>query len=104
MTAPLCRAGRGSREWCRAGRIIGLVLALLATGLPFDHSHPVHDSSVYDAQCPDARLAMGAPGAPLPDRSDGAAALVQRLVDVRPLRAAPPFRPLPPPAWRAPPA
>jgi hypothetical protein len=102
MTAS--RAESRSREWCRAGRIIGLVLALLATGLPFDHSHPVHESSVYNGQCADARLALGAPGAPPPERTDGVVGLVQHPTDVQLPRAQPSFRSLPSPAWRAPPA
>jgi hypothetical protein len=46
MTAS--RAESRSREWCRAGRIIGLVLVLLVTALPVDHSHTADESSVYD--------------------------------------------------------
>jgi hypothetical protein len=102
MTAS--RAESRSREWCRAGRIIGLVLVLLVTALPVDHSHTADESSVYDGHCADARLALGAPGAPLPERIDGVVALVQRPADVLSLRAHTSFRSLPSPAWRAPPA
>jgi hypothetical protein len=104
MTVP--RVDTSSREWCRVGRIIGLglVLVLLATGLPVDHSHPFDESSAYDGQCAAARLALGAPEAPLPERTDGVVALVQCPTDVQLPRAQPSFRSLPSPAWRAPPA
>ena len=104
MIVTRCRADSRWCEWCRAGRIIGLVLALLATGLPFVHAHAAREASLYDQECPDARLAIGAPGTPLLDRSDDVTLLVWRVADVRPLAAEPPFRPLPHPAWRAPPA
>jgi hypothetical protein len=104
MTALRCRSDSGLREWCRAGRIVGLALVLLVTGLPLGHSHPADESSVYDGRCPDARLAMGAPGASLPERFDGVVARVGQPTEVRPLPAEPSFRPLPLPASRAPPA
>jgi hypothetical protein len=104
MTVPRCRAEGRSSEWCRAGRIVGLVLVLLATGLPVGHSHLIHEPSVYDPYCPDARLAMGAPAASLPERSDGAVALVPQPTGIWSLPAETAFRPRSLPTWRAPPA